>query len=166
MIVVEELVAGHVRDIDIGPAVVIVVADGHAHPVALAGDAGFFGDIGEGAVAIVVEEAVPVFRRVLLERRNRRAVDEVDVQVAVVVVIEQRHAGHHGFGLILVRSGTAVGDEVESGLAPRFLRIESGPRRTPPARSTHRGNQNPIFIPGLSLSGGQRARSDGRPCGT
>ena len=65
------------------------------------------------------------------ERRDRGAVDEVDVQVAVVVVIEQGDARHHGLGLILVRRRRAVGDEDGDRLAGDLFEIESGPRRMP-----------------------------------
>jgi hypothetical protein len=46
------------RDVEIGEAVGVVVADSDAHAVAAAGDAGFFGDVGERAVAIVAVERV------------------------------------------------------------------------------------------------------------
>ena len=45
-------------DEQIGPAVVVVIADGDAHPEASAGHTGFFRHIGEGAVAIVLVQRV------------------------------------------------------------------------------------------------------------
>ena len=48
-------------DVEVFEAVVVVVADGDAHAVADALEAGLFGDVLEGAVLLLVVEAVPVF---------------------------------------------------------------------------------------------------------
>ena len=90
--------AGHE---DIRIAVVVVVGDGHAHVVAGAGHAGGVGDVGEHAMAIIAEEAVAVFRIVLLERGYVCAVGEKDVGTAVAVIVKDRHPPRHGFGRIL-----------------------------------------------------------------
>jgi len=111
VVVAEELVAGDVGEEDIGPTVVVEVADGDSHAVAFALDASLFGDVGEGAVAVVVEEAVPIAGRFLLQGRDCGTVDEVNVQPAVVIVVDQADAGDHGFGLVLVGCGGAVGGE-------------------------------------------------------
>jgi hypothetical protein len=59
-IVVEELVLPGVDHVDIGPAIVVVVADRHAHAVAFARHAGFLGHVGEGPIVVVVVQAIPV----------------------------------------------------------------------------------------------------------
>ena len=63
-VVVVERVVMHAGDEDVGMAIVVVVADGHADVEAGAGEAGCVGDVGEFAVAVVAEEAVAIFRRV------------------------------------------------------------------------------------------------------
>jgi hypothetical protein len=55
-----ERVVVHAGDEQVGVAVVVVVARGHAHVVAGSGDRGPLGDVRERAVAVVVIEAVPV----------------------------------------------------------------------------------------------------------
>ncbi len=79
-------------DEEIEPAVAVVVAPGGAGGPVAERDAGFFGDVGEGAVVVVVVEAV------LAE------VGDVDVGPAVVVVVGDGYAeapavvGDAGFG--------------------------------------------------------------------
>ena len=79
------------------PAVVVVVADADAGLPAGARQAGFFGDVGEGAVAIVFVE---MRSRRLAGRPvgvEARAVGEINVEPAVVVVIEKGQAAALGF---------------------------------------------------------------------
>ena len=51
-----QAVLAHVRNINVGPAIVIEVRNGHAGTPTIVGDAGLGGDIGERAVVIVVKE--------------------------------------------------------------------------------------------------------------
>ncbi len=102
------------RDVEIGEAVGVVVAYSDAHAIAAAGDASFLCDVGEGAVAIVVVEGVA-------EGNGRSpkiagaAVDQIDVDPAVVVVVEEGAAGAGGFGEIFLE-GVATGvDEIYAG---------------------------------------------------
>ena len=92
VVVVVEAVLAEVADVDVGPAVVVVVADGHAEAPAVVGHAGFCGDVGEGAVVVVVEERGVRRRGFAGQRVEGGAVDEIDVEPAIVVVIEQRDA--------------------------------------------------------------------------
>ena len=55
-------------------------------------DAAFFGDIGEGAVAIVAVER-GLWRLRGMKERSEAAVDEEGVQVAVLIVVEPGCAG-------------------------------------------------------------------------
>ena len=82
------MIFGNAGDVNILPPVVIEVADGYAHVIAIAHQPGSLCDVGERAVMVVVEEAVVVFRGLFLEGRNRRPVNEEDIQVSVVVVID------------------------------------------------------------------------------
>jgi len=116
------LVAVQTGDEDVGPAVVIVVADGNAHVVTGAGQSGFFGDVGKRQIAVVVKEAVAELRAVLGEPGHGAAVDEVDVEQAVAIVIEQGHAGDHAFGLLLGRAGAVESDEVHAGALRDLLK--------------------------------------------
>jgi hypothetical protein len=96
-----------VGDVEIGETVVVVVADGYADAVvaiAGVGEAGFFGDVGEGAVGILAVEAVPVFGVLAVEFLGLvhwigqlAAVHQENVEEAVVVVIEEGDASAHGF---------------------------------------------------------------------
>ena len=115
-IIEEELVVRDVGNEDVGMPIVVAVADRDADAVARPGDAGLFGYVSKGAVMVVAEEAVPVFRRGFLKRRYLCAIDAVDVEKAVVVVVEQRDAGDHGFGLILVWGGAVARYEVKARL--------------------------------------------------
>jgi len=62
---VEELVLSRVDHVDIGPAIVVVVADRHAHAVAFARDAGFLRYIGKRPIVVVVVQAIPILRTFL-----------------------------------------------------------------------------------------------------
>ena len=57
-IVVVQNAVGILRDVEVGKAVAVVVANGDAHAVGVSGDAGFLGHIGESAVAIIAIERV------------------------------------------------------------------------------------------------------------
>src|SRR5690606_6808226 len=84
-----------VRDIEIEVAVVVVVADREAETITLAADSSLLGDVDERAVAHVSIE--PVRSIALLGRATRRGVpvDEVEVEMAVAIVVEPpRAAGH------------------------------------------------------------------------
>ena len=51
-----EAVFAVVGDVDVGPAVVVVIGDGDAEAPTFVGDARFVRDVGERAIVIVVEE--------------------------------------------------------------------------------------------------------------
>ena len=102
----------HARDKNVFIAVVVVVADRDAHVVAGAREPGLFGYVGEVAVAVVLEEAVGIFRGSLLERLDVRSVGEENVELAVVVVIEDRDAARHSFWRVAFGRLTAVELEI------------------------------------------------------
>ena len=89
-------IAGHV---DIGEAVVIVIADGDAEEKCAVGmNFAGGGDIGEGAVAVVAIKGG--LRRVGgMEEWSEAAVDEEGVEVSVLVVVEPGDARAHRFGI-------------------------------------------------------------------
>jgi hypothetical protein len=85
--------------IQIFESVVVVIADRNAGGVANAGKTCALRDIFEGSIRFLVIEPIPVLRAVLLRNRafwcgivEPRTVGEKDIEAAVVVVVEQRHA--------------------------------------------------------------------------
>src|ERR1700679_2920293 len=54
-VVMKQLIAGDIGDEQIGPTVIVVVADGHAHAVASPRHASLFGYVGKRAVVIIVK---------------------------------------------------------------------------------------------------------------
>ena len=66
----EQLISCDAGEEEVGAAVIVVIAHGHTHAVAGACHARFFRYVGERAVAVVVEQAIPVRRRCFLERRD------------------------------------------------------------------------------------------------
>ena len=97
VVVVVETVLAEVGDVDVGPAVVVVVGDGYAYAPAVVGDSSFIGDVGEGAVVIVVEESGFGSGSFASLGFEGGTVDEVNVEPAVVVVVDEAHAGAIGF---------------------------------------------------------------------
>src|SRR5688572_23460483 len=82
------------RDVNIFKAVVVVIADSRAHAPANVGDSGFGGDLGELSVPLVaIEFALRLSFD--LHQIDRKRVDEVDVEIAVVVVIDEGYAATH-----------------------------------------------------------------------
>ena len=92
------MIAVEGSDEEIGEAVVVEVSGGGAHAVVGEFEAGLFGRICELAV-VVAEEFVRAGGGVALE--------EQDVEVAVVVVVDERDAGAHDFGHVEFALGTA-----------------------------------------------------------
>ena len=78
---------------------------------------------------------------------ERGAVDEEQVETAVAVVIEHRHAARHGLDQVLLRGGAAValefdarlhGDVAKYGSGSRGRALRGGGARHPRERE-HRG---------------------------
>ena len=83
--------AGHV---DIVPAVIVVIADRHAHAPSDVADPGFVRHIGKRSVTVVVIEDAARFLLWLHHVHGQR-VNEIDVQIAIVVVVKKRHTSAH-----------------------------------------------------------------------
>ena len=123
VIVAVEAIPAEVRHKNVGPAIVVVVADGNAEAPAIVGDAGLLGDVGEGAVVVVVEERGVGRGDFAGERVVRRSVDEIDVEPAVVVVVEQADSGAVGLeDELLFRRAHVVGPGVEPCLVGHILK--------------------------------------------
>ena len=139
VVVVEQLVLTCVNHVDIGPPIVIVIPDSHAHAIAFAGHTCFFSHIGEGAIVVVVVQPIPVFGALFLERRDGGSVYHIDIQVAVVVVIEKSYSRHHGLRLILIRRGLLSDTNVRperSAISSNTMGPVTGPANRAPAAIT------------------------------
>ena len=81
-----------VRDVEILPAIIVIVASANALSPTRRAQAGFHRDVGESAIMIV---AIEVIRRPLTRRKSfqRRAVDDENVRPAIVVVVEDGNPG-------------------------------------------------------------------------
>ena len=80
---------------EVGPAIVVEVANGHAHRPAGIADACLVGDVRKGAIVIVVIERAARSRPGLVHRDAGR-VGEVQVRISVVVVVDDRDSAAHG----------------------------------------------------------------------
>src|SRR5271165_3064695 len=85
--VAEQTVLSHARDQDVGKAVVVVIAHGHAHAVHFDIEPGAAGYIGESAIAVVVIEAKR--RAAFLVAGPVGAVDQQNVLPAVAIVVQK-----------------------------------------------------------------------------
>ena len=113
-VVVQQLILADIYDVDVGPTVIVIVSDRHTHSIADAGDTCLFGHIRKCPVMVVVVQAIPILRGFFLKGWDGGAVYQQNVEIAVIVVIQQAHAGDHRFRLILVWSGAAVAHESQT----------------------------------------------------
>src|SRR5664279_3310662 len=98
---------------DVLVTVVVIVSDGDAIVETRARQSGPPGNILEVTVAIVLEEPIGVLRRALFQSRDVSSVGEIDIEVAIVVVVEQGYSAGHGFGGMTLRRLRAVQFEVD-----------------------------------------------------
>ena len=122
VVVAVQVVAAERGDVEILPAVAVHVRGADAHAPARAADAGAVGDVFElPAAEVAVERAA---RRLgSVGAVDRQGIDEVDVQPAVVVVVEERDAAAHRLhDVLLFRRGMML--ERDAGLA-RDVAVEN-----------------------------------------
>src|SRR4029077_1618920 len=93
MIVVIKAVFAKISDINIWPAVVVVIADGNAKSRAFVGYAGFIRNVAKSAIVIIVKQHGPRRRFFSFEGCDGGTVEQIYIEPAVVVVVEQSHAG-------------------------------------------------------------------------
>ena len=139
-VVAEERVAAQAGDEEVGVAVVVVVAGGDAEVVAPPGHARRLGHVGEGAVARCCGRGGSSMRGPSSPRRAmRRAVHDVDVEPAVVVVVEEGHARDHRLRLVLARRAAGVGHEAHAARGGDLLEhdgVDPGGSAAAPAASS------------------------------
>jgi hypothetical protein len=139
-VVVEEHVRSDVGDVDVDPAVVVVVGGAAAHAVAGMRQAGGRRHVLERAVAAIVEQPVArAPRHGLID--ERAAVHEQRVLPAVVVVVEEQPAAAHDFVEVTRRTGAAHVREVQAGRHGDVLELRRSRRRCRGALARRRGER-------------------------
>ena len=91
-VVAIEPVPAEIGDVEIGPAVVVVVPDDGAETPTFVGHSRRGRGVGEGAVAVVAIEGRLRMFLLASNRLEAGTVDQVDVDPAVPVVVEEGHA--------------------------------------------------------------------------
>ncbi len=111
-------VGAEVGDVEIGPAVVVVVAGCHSHAVTVGHQLAVAGDVRESQLScdleIVAEEAIGKGLLQDLAWPEHASLNQVDVEVAVVVVVEERAAGAHDLAEVELPRHAVEMDEVET----------------------------------------------------
>src|SRR5579859_7068811 len=110
-----ERVAAVSGDEEVELAVVVIVGDGDAHTPAEAREAGLLGDVLERAAGLLMierDQGIAAFEVAF----DGGAVDQDDVQTAVVIAIEQAGPAADGFNDVALISG----GDVRDGKAERF----------------------------------------------
>ena len=125
--VAEEMIVAESGYIDVVLPIIVVVANGAAHPVHLALQPSLFGDIGESSVVIVVVErrigcAVAVARPI-------HRVHEEDVLPTVIVIVNETHSAAHRLRKVLLSECSAIPLELNPSFG-RDIGEMDGTRRT------------------------------------
>ncbi len=145
-VVAIEHVRSILHDVEVGVAVVVVVAHHAAQPIPGARNPGFVGDIRERAVAIVVVQGIA--RRQAAAVKVARA-DEIDVRPAIAVEIGHADTGAglvHDIGDALVAfqvnepDARQLRDVIESRRG--VVRAASGKRGRQKRHARHRADRN------------------------
>src|SRR5216684_3715956 len=90
-IVVQQNAVPPERDIQIRPAIIVIIPGTHALTPARQRDTGFPGYVRERSIAIVVIEMAGRFFP-LWKAFERRAVDQKNVRPAIIVIVDERRA--------------------------------------------------------------------------
>ena len=115
--------------LETGDPLIVVIADGDAVGPAGIADAGFAGNVGEGAVVVVVEEGAAGLDS-LLRHVDGLGVGEVDVGPAVAVIVDEGDAAAHGFDdEFLFGAGVVVEANAGGGSDVDELGVVEGRRR-------------------------------------
>ena len=144
-VAVEEDVVPDVGHVEIEEPVVVVIACRRTHSVAVMANAGFLGDVNEAQLSRLGQHVAkqPVPRLPVgwgrEEQRppglQRAALDQIHIEIAVVVVVEEGGPGAHDFRheVLTGRSGDVV--EVETDLGGNLVKGRIGRRRDEPGRN-------------------------------
>src|SRR6185369_9711760 len=127
------LIGTEIRQVEIRQSIVVDIADGNAHPVASRDDATLLSYISEYELAglnVVAEE--PAARRLGTTPRKKRvaglrirfqniALDQENIQVAIVIKIEKRSAAARDLGQVKLSRHAVVVLKLESDLFCYFF---------------------------------------------
>ncbi len=91
VIVVIKTVLSVIGNVDVWPAIIIIIAHSHAESPSLIRHASFGSYVCEGAVMIVVQQHSAGSWLLPFQGSKRGAVEQIDVQPAVVVIIKQSY---------------------------------------------------------------------------
>src|SRR5215468_12685112 len=116
MIVVIQTIATEVGNVDILPAIVIEIANADALSPSFIGLTRLVGDFRKGPVAVVVIESGARRLRFASQRIQCRAIDQIDVQPPVIVVVEKCATGSGSLNqIILSRASRKMAKAGETG---------------------------------------------------
>src|SRR5260370_6786660 len=93
VIVVVEAILSPVCDEDVGPTIVVIIADSYAESPPVVRDACLGGNVSKRAVMIVMKKRGMGSLFPAIEGIESRAVYQINIQPTVVIVIKQRDAG-------------------------------------------------------------------------
>ena len=120
-LVVIELVAPVIRDVEVRVSVIVVIAHGHTQPVAGSLHSRFRGHVFEAPLADVAVQPIPESRLGFIDARvivrhfpKRRSVHQENVQQAIGIVVEKRTASGHCLDEIALLGGRMVQQEVDA----------------------------------------------------
>ena len=112
------------RDVEIGEAVVVVIADGDSHAiVSVTGvrESRFLRDIGEAAVFVLPVQPIPKAWIFAIEAFRQphgiadpSAIHQEDIKQSIVVVVEEGNASRHGFDQIFLRCRRIAENEIQT----------------------------------------------------
>ena len=114
-VVMVQKIAVDTGNVEVRPAVVVVVRRCDAHAVAFTAKSSFFCDVGKRSVVVVVIQAIVEARTVFGESRDCRTIGEENVEVAVVIVVQKRDATKDTVDNGLVLRGVIIEDELNTG---------------------------------------------------
>ena len=132
----EQVVGAQRGDIQVGMAVVVVVAHRAADAVERHGQPGGAGNVGEMAPAIAAVERLGK-RALAVEAGQRAAVDQEQVEVPVAVIVKEGTAGAKRLGEVETPAG-AIGMPETDPRRRRHIIEPQRPLRTPQPRPTAR----------------------------
>ena len=105
-----------VVQVEVGGAVVVVICYGNAQPVARITSAGFYRDVREPELAVVSIECISG-GHVEFGTFERRAVEKVDIDVPILIVVEQSQPSADGLHDVSPAGTAVVMLEGDAGLA-------------------------------------------------
>src|SRR5258708_24849545 len=119
---------------DVVIAVIVIVANRHAHAIDIQAESRGGGNVSKCSVAIIVVEPQRISASAFMSG-PAFAVDEQDVGIAVIVVINKRAARAQGFRQVFLTEGTIVVDKTNAGGLGDVSELKSMRIRDPRARN-------------------------------